>query len=69
MDHVMEVMQQIFDLSGLTPEKVSILKNMVLLPVEGVETELFFDLTELEDFMLLDELIDSSFIHTTLFPM
>ena len=62
MDHVMEVMQQIFDLSGLTPEKVSILKNMVLLPVEGVETELFFDLTELGDFMLLDELIDSSFI-------
>ena len=62
MDHVMEVMQQIFDLSGLTPEKVSILKNLVLLPVEGVETELFFDLTELEDFMLLDELIDSSFI-------
>ena len=62
MDHVMEVMQQIFDLSGLTPEKVAILKNMALLPVEGVETELFFDLTELEDFMLLDELIDSSFI-------
>ena len=51
-----------WQLSGLTPEKVSILKNMVLLPVEGVETELFFDLTELEDFMLLDELIDSSFI-------
>ena len=62
MDHVMEVMQQIFDLSGLTSEKISVLKNMALLPVEGVETELFFDLTQLEDFILLDELIDSSFI-------
>lgn len=60
--HVMEVMQQIFDLSGLSPEKLSILKNMALLPVEGVETELFFELTELEDFIMLDELIDSSFI-------
>lgn len=38
------------------------MKNMALLPVEGVETELFFDLTDLEDFMLLDQLIDSSFI-------
>ena len=65
----MEVMQQIFDLSDLTPEKVSILKNMVLLPVEGVETELFFDLTELGDFMLLDELIDSSFIQYNSVPM
>ena len=62
MDHVMEVMQQIFDLSGLTPEKIAILKDMALLPVEGVETELFLDLTELEDFILLDQLIDSSFI-------
>ena len=62
IDHVMENMEQIFDLSYLSPEKLSILKNMSLLPVEGIETELFFDLTELEDFMLLDELIDSSFI-------
>ena len=35
---------------------------MALLPVEGIETETFFDLTELDDFMLIDELIDSSFI-------
>ena len=38
------------------------LENMALLPVEGIETETFFDLTELDDFMLIDELIDSSFI-------
>lgn len=62
MAHVLEVMGQIFDLSHLSPQEVSILKNMALLPVEGVETELFFDLTGLEDFMLLDQLIDSSFI-------
>lgn len=62
VDHIMEVMTQIFRLSALSDEKVSILKNMALLPVEGVETELFFDLTELEDFMLIDELIDSSYI-------
>ena len=62
MDHIMEVMTQIFRLSNLTDEKLAILKNMALLPVEGIDTELFFDLTELEDFMLIDELIDSSFI-------
>ena len=62
MEHVLEVMGQIFDLSRLPPEKISILKNMALLPVEGVETELFFELTGLEDYMLLDELIDGSFI-------
>lgn len=62
VDHVMEVMAQIFRLSHLSEEKLSILENMALLPVEGIETELFFDLTELDDFMLLDELIDSSFI-------
>ncbi|MCC2254688.1 toll/interleukin-1 receptor domain-containing protein [Ruminococcus sp. CLA-AA-H200] len=62
MEHIMDVMTQIFRLSNLSDEKFSILKNMVLLPVEGIDTELFFDLTELEDFMLIDELIDSSFI-------
>jgi hypothetical protein len=45
-------------LGSLTEEKLSILKNMALLPVEGIETETFFDLTELDDFMLIDELIE-----------
>ena len=62
VDHVMDVMAPIFRLSNLSEEKLSILKTMTLLPIEGIETELFFDLTELDDFMLLDELIDSSFI-------
>src|SRR5699024_2632618 len=56
IEHIMDVMTQIFRLSNLSDEKFSILKNMVLLPVEGIDTELFFDLTELEDFMLIDEL-------------
>lgn len=62
MEHVMETMSQIFRISNLSPEKLSILENMTLLPIEGIETELFFELTELEDFMLIDELINSSFI-------
>lgn len=62
MTHVMDVMTQIFNLSRLTAEQLSILQNMALLPVEGVETDLFFDLIELDDFMRIDELIDSSFI-------
>ena len=62
MEHILNVMTDLFHLGSLTEEKLSILKNMALLPVEGIETETFFDLTELDDFMLIDELIDSSFI-------
>lgn len=62
IEHVMDVMTQIFRISNLSAQKLDILKNMALLPIEGIETELFFDLTELDDFMLIDELIDSSFI-------
>ena len=62
MEHVMEMMSQIFRISNLSPEKLAILENMTLLPIEGIETELFFELTELEDFMLIDELINGSFI-------
>ena len=62
MEHILNVTTDLFHLGSLTEEKLSILKNMALLPVEGIETETFFDLTELDDFMLIDELIDSSFI-------
>lgn len=55
-------LKQIFRVSTLSEEELSLLKNLALIPINGVTVETLFDWCGLDDFDVLDELVNKSWI-------
>lgn len=54
--------RQLFHLHGLTEQELHILRNLSLVPLTGLDTVVFGELCELEDYMEIDELIRRSWV-------
>ena len=54
--------RQLFRLHGLTEQELYILRNLSLVPLTGLDTVVFGELCELEDYMDIDELIRRSWV-------
>lgn len=54
--------RQLFRLHGLTEQELYILRNLALVPLTGLDTVVFGELCELEDYADIDELIRRSWI-------
>jgi tetratricopeptide (TPR) repeat protein len=61
-DLMYEHIASIFDMSTLPAEERVILRNMALTPVEGIDTGLFGDWLELEDYNAFNSLVDNGWI-------
>ena len=55
-------LKQLFHLSDFTPEEHHLMQNLALIPNSGIEVELFYELCELDDFDVVDRLIDKSWV-------
>ena len=55
-------LRQVFSLSTITDEEAYLLKNLSLIPLNGIQVETFYDWCGLEDFDLIDGLIRRSWV-------
>lgn len=55
-------LQQVFRVSSLTEDEQYLLKNLALIPLQGIEVELFYDWCNLDDFDVVDGLIEKSWV-------
>ena len=61
-DMLYEKMQQVFALSSLTEQEMFLLKNLSLISLRGIAVETLFEWCGLEDFDLIDNLINRSWV-------
>lgn len=54
--------RQLFHLHGLTQQELYVLRNLALVPLTGLDTVIFGELCELDDYTDIDELIRRSWI-------
>lgn len=57
-----QYLRQVFRVSSLSEEEQFVLKNLSLLPLQGVDVTTFYDWCELDDFDLIDGLIEKSWV-------
>jgi len=55
-------LQQVFHVSSLTEEEQHLLKNLTLIPLQGIAVEQFYDWCELDNFDVVDALIESNWV-------
>lgn len=55
-------LRQVFYISELTPQEQHLLKNLALLPLQGIKVETLYDWCDLDDFDVLDGLIEKSWV-------
>lgn len=55
-------LQKVFQLSALDPEQIELLKNLALLPLQGIPVETLYDWCGLDDFDVIDGLIQRSWV-------
>lgn len=55
-------LRQVFRLSTLSEDEVYLLRNLSLLPIRGITVERLFDWCEMEDYDIIDDLIQKSWV-------
>lgn len=55
-------LRQVFSLAALSEEEIYYLKNLCLLPLQGIEVEKFYEYCQLDDFDINDELVRKSWV-------
>ncbi len=61
-DMIFGQLREVFRLSTLSEEEQYLLKNLVLVPLSGIEVETLFDWCGADDFDVIDELIKKSWV-------
>ncbi len=61
-DMIFGQLKEVFRLSTLSEEEQYLLKNLVLVPLSGIEVETLFDWCGADDFDVIDELIKKSWV-------
>jgi len=62
VEKIRDRLQQLFTISSLSVEEQAVLKNLVLLPLGGVEVETFYDWCDFDDFDVIDALVQKSWV-------
>ena len=61
-EQIYERLKKIFDISGLTGEEVTLLKNLSLIPIDGIDVETFYEWCEFRDYSIINNLISRNWI-------
>ena len=61
-DMIFGRLRQVFRLSTLSAEEVYLLKNLSLIPLRGITVERFFDWCGMDDYDIVDDLIQKSWV-------
>ena len=62
VDMIFGRLKQVFSMSSLSEEEKNILKNLVLMPLRGIDVEIFYELCGFDNYELIDGLIQKSWI-------
>ena len=55
-------LKQVFSVSALTEEEVSVLKNLVIMPLNGIDVRTFYEWCNFDDYDVIDGLIQKSWV-------
>lgn len=61
-DMIFNRLKQVFSLAALTGEERHLLKNLALLPLQGIPVEVLYEWCDLDDFDVIDDLVQKSWV-------